>query len=595
MAEPLAEYQARLARFLQDRQRHETRYRYIAYARLVVAGAGVAAAAISIGVAWISPAWMVLPVAAFIVLAIRHAAIDRSLTRAGRAAAWYARGIARLENRWIGAGRQGQEYADPDHVYAADLDLFGRGSLFELLSTARTATGERTLAGWLLQPASREEAAARQQSVAELRERLDLREELALAGDDIRAAVDDRALGQWGLRPPVRFFRGARWIALALAAAALLTFAAFMAQATGLRPFLYVLVAEFVFLYFTRAGVRQVVGSISTPTRELRLLASLLQRLERGRFSSHGLVALKARLAAAGRDATAQIRRLERLVDRMDWARNLFFAPIAAPLLWVPQCAMAIERWRAYCGSHVGDWVAAIGEIEALASLAGFAYERPAAAFPELADSGQPLFDAQALTHPLIAPDHAIANDVSLGGEARLWIVSGSNMSGKSTLLRAVGLAVVMAWAGAPVTARRLRLSRLRVGASLAAHDSLADNRSRFYAEITRLRQISALSAQPHPTLFLLDELLSGTNSHDRKVGAEAVLRDLLDHRAAGLATTHDLALAEIAAHLEGAVNVHFEDRLEDGQIRFDYRLRPGVVQRGNALALMRAIGLLHL
>jgi hypothetical protein len=589
---PLSEYQARLTRFVAERQRGDRDYRNFAYGRLLAGAAGVAVAAFSIGVEWISPFWLALPAAAFAVLAIRHASIDRSLTRAIRAAAYYERALARIDNRWIGAGRQGTEYAGANHLYAADLDVVGRGSLFELLSTARTATGERTLASWLLAPGELSGVKERQQSISELAPRIDLREDLAVLGDDVRAAVDDRMLAEWGARDPVVFFHGARWMALGLALAALCSFIAYMLQAVTLRPFLYVLGAEVFFSYFVRAGVRQVTSAIATPTRELRLLALMLGRLERESFASPGLVRLRAGLTAGGRNPTAQIHRLERLVDRMDWARNMFFTPIAAPLLWIPQCAMAIECWRVRNGAHIGDWVAAIGEMEALGSLAAFAYERPTAKFPELLAAGHPQFEADALAHPLIAPDHAVPNDVSLGGETRLWIVSGSNMSGKSTLLRAVGLSVVLAWAGAPVTAARLRLSRLHLGASLATHDSLADNRSRFYAEITRLREIADLASSARPALFLLDELLSGTNSHDRRLGAEAVIKSLVDRGAIGMVTTHDLALSEIAAGIPGAINVHFEDHLEGGEIRFDYRLRGGAVERGNALALMRAIGL---
>jgi DNA mismatch repair ATPase MutS len=327
----------------------------------------------------------------------------------------------------------------------------------------------------------------------------------------------------------------------------------------------------------------------------------LLERLEREPFSSPGLAGLRSRLLVDGTPATQEIRRLVRLVDRLDWAQNLFFRPIAAALVWMPQFAIAIEQWRIRYGPHVGGWVAAIGEFEAMSSLACFAYERPDAVFPELVDSSERLYDAEGLIHPLIPAAEAIANDVKLGGDTRpspegdirLWIVSGSNMSGKSTLLRAVGLSVVLAWAGAPVTARRLRLTRLRLGASMRASDSVIDHRSRFYAEISRLKDVVDLARSGQPLLFLLDELLSGTNSHDRRLGAQALLIGLVDRDAIGLATTHDLALAEIAEHLNGrAVNVHFEDRLEGGQILFDYHLRPGVVARGNALELMRAVGL---
>jgi DNA mismatch repair ATPase MutS len=252
---------------------------------------------------------------------------------------------------------------------------------------------------------------------------------------------------------------------------------------------------------------------------------------------------------------------------------------------------MAVERWRQECGPHIGEWITVVGEFEGLVSLAAFAYERPETVFPDLLEDASPRYEVNALAHPLIAAKEAIANDVSLG-EEQLWIVSGSNMSGKSTLLRAVGLSVAMAWAGAPVTAGALRLTRLRVGASLRANDSLADHQSRFYAEIRRLKHVVDLAGSGQ-TMFLLDELLSGTNSHDRRIGAEALLRGLLERGAIGLATTHDLALTEIAQSMGGnARNVHFEDQFESGAMKWDYRLRQGTIEKGNALELMRAVGL---
>jgi DNA mismatch repair ATPase MutS len=186
-----------------------------------------------------------------------------------------------------------------------------------------------------------------------------------------------------------------------------------------------------------------------------------------------------------------------------------------------------------------------------------------------------------------------VRNDVRLTDEVRLQVISGSNMSGKSTLLRTVGINAVLALAGAPVRASALRLTPLAIGATLRIQDSLQAGRSRFYAEITRIRQLSDLAARRVPLLFLLDELLHGTNSHDRLVGATGILKSFLDHGAIGLITTHDLALTTIASELAPrADNAHFDDRLEEGEIRFDFRLKPGPVTRSNAIALMRAIGL---
>jgi DNA mismatch repair ATPase MutS len=332
---------------------------------------------------------------------------------------------------------------------------------------------------------------------------------------------------------------------------------------------------------------------MQAPSRELALLALLLKILERESFTAPALARLRGLLQAEGKPASQRIERLSTLVYHFDSTRNQFFQLIAAPLLWSAQFAMAIEDWRARYGPHIGAWMAAVGEFEALSSLACFAYERPAAVFPELSDGSEHHFEATALAHPLIPPEQAVANDVALSDRMRLWIVSGSNMSGKSTLLRAIGLNAVLAWAGAPVAAGRLRISRFSIGASLRTNDSLTDHRSRFYAEITRLREILDLARAGKPTLFLLDELLSGTNSHDRRIGAEALIRSLVERGAIGLVTTHDLALAQIVESFAGlAANVHLEDHLEGGEIRFDYRLREGVVTRSNALELMRAVGL---
>jgi hypothetical protein len=591
------EYRARLERWQQARERWQRSDRQLGNARLATGLAALGIAFVSLGPGWIPAWWLLAPVILFVGLAVAHDRVSRSLAAAARGVSYHERALARVENRWIGTGDQGERFRDPKHIYADDLDLFGRGSLFELLSTARTAAGHRFLAEWLLAPGAREAVIARQAAVAELRSRIDLREELALMGEDIRAAVDDRALKNWGERPPISFFPYARILAPALAGLAVAALVLFLTDVTTLRPFFYVVLAELMFMYFARDSLRKLMESVGTPSRELELLGLLLKRLEQEPFTSPALVALRAKLEAGGRPASQQIQRLTRLVHHLDSARNQFLGVLVFPLMWIPQFAMAIEAWRSRCGAQIGPWIAAVGELEALCSLASFAYERSyersGAVFPELLEGTSPSFEAVALAHPLIPPQEAVGNDVTLHGEVRLWIVSGSNMSGKSTLLRAVGLSTVLAWAGAPVMAASMRLSRLHIGASMRANDSLADHRSRFYAEISRLREVVDLAREGLPTLFLLDELLSGTNSHDRRIGAGALVRGLVERGAIGMVTTHDLALADIVTTFTGqAANVHFEDYLEAGEIRFDYHLRQGVVTRSNALALMRAVGL---
>jgi len=275
-------------------------------------------------------------------------------------------------------------------------------------------------------------------------------------------------------------------------------------------------------------------------------------------------------------------------MELLDSRDNFIVRILDGPCLWTIQTAMAIEAWRSENGRYIERWLDAVAEIEAISSLANYSYEHPDDPFPAFQEGA--VFDGESLGHPLLADTRCIRNSVTLRPPLQLYVVSGSNMSGKSTLLRAVGINAVLALAGAPVRAARLSLSPLSVGASIRTMDSLEEGHSRFMAEILRLKQILEL---PRPALFLLDELLGGTNSHDRAIGAEGLIRSLLARGAIGLATTHDLSLSRVADDLApSALNVHFEDRLEGGQLVFDYRMRPGVVTRSNALDLMRAVGL---
>ena len=590
---PLAEYQNRLAERQAVAERDEKRFRRIGNARLATGILGVIVAFFVFGETVLSPWWLVIPAFAFSVLVVIHARVVERLERAQRAVAFYQRGLARLENHWMGSGETGERYRNPSHVYEEDLDIFGKGSLFELLCTARTRSGEDTLARWLLAPASRDEAAQRQKAVGELRDRLDLREDLAVLGEAFRSGIDSEMAARWGKAPAVKFPTGAPLIAAILASAVVVTFSLYMASVITRTPVLSAVFITLGYGFFLGSRTLQVAGSVNSPARDLAILAKLMDRLESDHFEALLLQRLQEELGASGLVASLQISKLERLVARLDWQRNIVFTFIAMALLWSAQIAMAIERWRRISGPHISDWISVVGEFEALIALAGYSYEHPHDSFPQLLDATSGRLEARRLGHPLMTESQCVPNDVRLGGDLRLLIVSGSNMSGKSTLLRAVGLNMVLAWAGAPVRAEKFAVSSLTVGASIRVMDSLQDGKSRFYAEITRLREIVSLASGDRTVLFLLDELLSGTNSHDRKIGAEAIVRSLVDRGAVGMITTHDLALAHIADDLPGrAMNVHFADTLENGRLHFDYQLMPGIVERSNALDLMRSVGL---
>jgi hypothetical protein len=590
-SEPRSEIERRLAERRARAGRLAAADRACSWVRGGIALALLALWWLSLGPEGIPSAWLLAPIGLFLAAVVVQDGVVRRRRLAERGVAFYEGALARLEQRWAGRGEPGERFVDDAHPYAADLDLFGRGSLFELLCTARTRAGQETLADWLRRPVPVSEGRARQQAVAELRGELDLREAIALAGEDVRAGVAPAALCDWATAPPAGFPSHARAVSAAFAALDLLAALAWYLGA-GPRPLIAALALAGAWALLLHGRVERTVKAADRPGRDLALLAAVLSRLERESFAAPRLVALRRKLDSDGSPPSLQVRGLARLQELLESRRNQLFAPLALPLLWSTQLALAVEAWRVRVGPSVPVWLAAVGEIEALCALAGYAYEHPSDPFPDLVEEG-PRFDGLGLGHPLIPEGACVRNDVRLDPEQCLLLVSGSNMSGKSTLLRTVGMNAVLALAGAPVRASALRISPLSLGASIRIVDSLQQGASRFYAEITRLRQLVDLARDHPPLLFLLDEILHGTNSGDRRVGAEAVVRGLLSRGGVGLVTTHDLALARIAEELAPrARNVHFEDHIEGGRVAFDFRLKDGVVTKSNALALMRAVGL---
>jgi hypothetical protein len=533
--------------------------------------------------------WVLVPLAVFVGLVSRQARFDREAECARRAIQFFERGIARLENRWQGAGEDGARFADPHHPYSSDLDLFGHASLFGLLSTARTRGGEERLADWLKAASSeirKADVVAKHHAVDELRPLLDLREQIAVLGDDYRTGVNPDALIRWSAAAPSPFPTWLRVVAPLLALVAAAMFGWWLA--TGFQDpqarlsFLLAAAVEGVLGLAVRNRVLAIVLSVEEPAHDLDLLSQLLATIEKRAFHSPRLSALRKAIDVEGDPASHRIARLRRLIELLDSRDNVFVRAFGPLLLWTTQTAMAIEAWRAENGLHVAPWLDAVSEIEALSSLANYAWEHPGDSFPQFCEDSVPRFDGEDMGHPLLREGKCVRNSIRLATPLQMLVVSGSNMSGKSTLLRTIGIK--------PVRSKRLYLSFLSLGASIRTVDSLEEGHSRFMAEILRLKQVLEL---PAPALFLLDELLGGTNSHDRELGARGLVRALLERGSIGLMTTHDLALSRIADELgSAAANVHFEDRLENGRLVFDYRVRPGIVARSNALDLMRAVGL---
>ena len=542
---------------------------------------------------WLSGWWLVVPTAIFGYVMHTHDRVIRQHDTAVRAVQWYEQALARLEDRWAGTGSRGERFLDDAHPYARDLDLFGDGSLFQLLNTAQTTTAEETLAAWLLAPADPPAIAERQHAVEELTGRPQLREDLHTLGVDARRSVGTSLLVRWAAAPSVFGSRPLRRAAPLLAAGAVLSIAGWLAAVVpGAVPIVLLMVNASMGMTLNGTASRVLHGS-AEPARELVVLARVLARLRDESYEADRLRGLHSQLGVASADPVKEVGHLDRLIQMHDWQHNMFFAPFAAVLLWGVQCAIAVESWRSRHGPSVAKWLQVVGEFETLAALGTYRFEHPTHPFPRVIDrTAPPVFEGEELAHPLLARDQAVPNDVRLGTAPQLLVVSGSNMSGKTTLLRTVGTNAVLALAGAPVRAKSLALSPVSIGGTLRVQDSLLSGRSRFYTEIFRVKQLVGI-ARADTLLFLMDELFNGTNSHDRVEGAHGVLEYLVDLGAIGLVTTHDLALAAIGDRLGSrATNVHFADDFAGKELSFDFKLRSGRSTHGNALALMRAVGL---
>jgi len=563
--------------------------------KLAVMAAGLILGWLSIGEELMPRYWLALPLTAYLALSVLHEFILRARSGAEIAAEFYRKGFARMEDRWTGLGQTGDRFRGEPHVYAEDLDLFGRGGLFELLSIARLPMGENQLADWLRYSSPQETILERQRLIAELRDKLLLREDMAITGENLRIRLDPESLVGWA--EGARILPGLGWrllsVLLALStAAAILDFFA----GGSSRDTLILLAMDAGWLSVLEKRAQAVLHGISCNAEGILLFSQILRRVERESFAEARLRAFSDELKAGPQQASRATRNLARIVYWIDAEHSLLAHLAELPFLYSVQVAFAAEAWRSRFGRSLRRWVQITGEMEALLSLAAYSYEHPDDPFPKFvnAQSSAAIFQAEELGHPLIPAVRSIRNSVQLGGNARILLVSGSNMSGKSTLLRTVGINAVLAMAGAPVRAKSMRLTPVAIGTRIRSTDSLQEGRSGFYTEILRIRDVFRLSDSSNlPLLFLFDELLEGTNSKDRKIGAESLLQALLGRAAIGMVTTHDLTLTSIGQTLGSHLrNMHFQDYVEEGKMRFDYRLREGVVAKSNAIELMRLIGL---
>ena len=540
------------------------------------------------------PLWTAIPVVAAVAWVVeqRHRCHLR-FVQLGNLIEYYEKGAARLIHKW-GSLDGGDSFLEEEHLYSKDLDLFGHGSLYQLLCSARTHVARETLARWMKAPAELKEIQARQQAISELRPRRDLPESVAAAGALQVSDFRPEFFNAWIAYSSSSFPTWARVLAFLLGVGVIvppvLYWSGFLSSQTFWVALSALLFTEAIFACIFRGRVKSILESLGTLSIELPTMRELLQIMEREQFSSAKLKMLSARLAEGGPTASGRIGRLVNLCRLAEQREKEWFAYLSYSLLWGTQFAMAIDRWRRLHGAQMLEWMATLGELEALISISTYSYEHPHDPFPELAENG-PVFEAEGLGHPLLEESTCVRNDLQLGETVRFLIVSGSNMSGKSTFLRAIGMNAVLAFMGAPVRSAKLRLSLLAIGAAARVQDSVVDGRSHFLAEMDRLR--SMIEAADHgPLLFLADEIMVGTNSQDRRIATEWVIRALMLRGAIGAVTTHDLALTEIAMNGLPGSNVHFEDCGESGKLSFDYKLHQGVLSRSNALNIARMLGI---
>lgn len=514
--------------------------------------------------------------------------------RCSRLAAWYRRGVARLHGNWAGNGFSGEEFSDPGHIFDRDLNLFGKGSLFELLCTARTEMGRRRLASWLRETPSLDETLARQEAVRELTARTSLREEIALLGKFDFEGAKRETFENWLESPPAPFRASARWLTLLTSSSLGILLLAGFDHAlpwAGLLPWIAAL-AWFHAVYglVRRRQTRAAMDSLRPLGSEVGVFRRGLALMCRQTFRSpklNGLVECVRRGRAA-----RSVRTLERLIHALEQRNKDWFYGPSIALLFATQVCMAVEDWRQENRASMAEWLDVWAEFEALNALAGYAFEHPANTYPQFTpDDAQ--FEAEAMGHPLLPEIACVRNDVRLNAASRFYIVSGSNMAGKSTLLRAIGVNAVLALTGAPVCARSLRLSPFSICASIGVGDSLLQGKSKFLAEVERVRQTIEIARGDRPVLFLIDEIFSGTNSRDRREVAESVVRALTGYGAVGALSTHDLALAGMVERTElHGCNVHMGCRGGAGPLDFDYVLKPGVTTESNALVIARMVGI---
>ncbi len=524
-----------------------------------------------------------------------HLALQTSASHAERLAAINDAELRALEHDFKGFP-EGARFLRHDHPYALDLDLFGPHSMFQAACRATTAIGQECLAQYLLEPANITTIADRQQAIAELQPMLEWRQEFQARGLETTDDPVHLDLLQAWLKDP-DLVRGNGLLAFASQSAPWYFFVCFAIWVFFVPWPIFVLLLSPLLIILKKTN--EQVGKIHLRTAyaeaSLAAYGRLMQVVENQSFEAGFLKKLRSKLTVEGQTASVAVEQLSYIIRQLNMRFNFFAIFLNIGSLWDLRYVLRLEKWRAAHRQQLTNWFDALREMEALCSLAALWYNNQDWVLPTFSPSNS--LDAIGLGHPLILPSKRRTNDFSMPTRGHIKLVTGSNMAGKSTFLRTVGLNVVLAQAGAPVCASRFSLAPLQVYTSMRTQDDLSESTSSFYAELKRLKVIieavKTANKQGLPVFFLLDEILKGTNSVDRHTGSAALIRQLIRLRGGGIIATHDLELGRMEAESEGSVeNLCMEVEIKDGQLFFDYSIKPGVSKSFNATLLMRQMGI---
>ncbi len=501
---------------------------------------------------------------------------------------------------------QGNELAPPKHAYAGDLDLFGKASLFQFLHRTTSEEAHQTLAAWLLHPASNDTILQRQQAAKNLAALPEWSLHFEAYGHQQPITIATRnRIFNWSNSSsvyfPKTFWKALRFVWPALALSLLLFHMLDYIPSTIFYPVILLLMG---IAFYISKGISPIYKQLDAVLPSLTSLSNAIQWVENAPFDAAHLKKLQdsinphstnhtERKAENSQKASTSIRQLRQILDRFDYRLNpLVYIPLNTLLLWDLQQVWALEKWKRDFQSSLQQWFHSLAELEALNSLGRFSFNHPGYIFPELSNTAGE-WTATALGHPLIPEGKCITNDYSTTGRPAIALITGSNMAGKSTFLRSIGINQVLAMAGAPVFATSLRTSNMRIMSSMRIADNLEENTSTFYAELSKLKAIIEEVNAGEPVFLLLDEILRGTNSQDRQTGSRALIRQLVRQNAAGLLATHDIALTELQLEYPQAItNYHFDVSVDNEELFFDYKLKTGICTSMNASILMKKIGI---